>query len=99
MVDVAQLVEPRIVIPAVVGSSPIVHPTLGPLRFKCFMRHACKHAMPETYLLRRPAESGAQYGRQGMSHQEHNRRFYGASRIALSPLAPVPRIGRGVLVA
>jgi hypothetical protein len=25
-VDVAQLVEPRIVIPAVVGSSPIVHP-------------------------------------------------------------------------
>ena len=34
MVDVAQLVEPRIVIPAVVGSSPIVHPTspgAGPL--------------------------------------------------------------------
>ncbi len=32
MVDVAQLVEPRIVIPAVVGSSPIVHPiTFGPL--------------------------------------------------------------------
>ena len=26
MVSVAQLVEPRIVIPAVVGSSPIVHP-------------------------------------------------------------------------
>ena len=26
MVDVAQLVEPRVVIPAVVGSSPIVHP-------------------------------------------------------------------------
>ena len=26
MVDVAQLVEPWIVIPAVVGSSPIVHP-------------------------------------------------------------------------
>ena len=26
MVDVAQLVEPRIVIPAVVGSNPIVHP-------------------------------------------------------------------------
>ena len=25
-VDVAQLVEPRVVIPAVVGSSPIVHP-------------------------------------------------------------------------
>ncbi len=28
MVDVAQVVEPRVVIPAVVGSSPIVHPTL-----------------------------------------------------------------------
>jgi hypothetical protein len=28
MVDVAQLVEPRIVIPAVAGSSPVVHPTL-----------------------------------------------------------------------
>ena len=28
MVDVAQLVEPRIVIPAVVGSSPIVHPII-----------------------------------------------------------------------
>ena len=27
MVDVAQLVEPRIVIPAVGGSSPVVHPT------------------------------------------------------------------------
>ena len=32
MVSVAQLVEPRIVIPVVVGSSPIVHPIfLGPL--------------------------------------------------------------------
>ena len=34
MVDVAQLVEPRIVIPVVVGSSPIVHPSFhhnGPL--------------------------------------------------------------------
>ena len=30
--DVAQLVEPRVVIPVVVGSSPIVHPNeLGPL--------------------------------------------------------------------
>ena len=28
MVGVAQLVEPRIVIPVVVGSSPIVHPNL-----------------------------------------------------------------------
>ena len=27
MVGVAQLVEPRVVIPVVVGSSPIVHPT------------------------------------------------------------------------
>ena len=27
MVDVAQLVEPRIVIPVVVGSIPIVHPS------------------------------------------------------------------------
>jgi hypothetical protein len=32
MVSVAQLVEPRIVIPVVVGSSPIVHPSfIGPL--------------------------------------------------------------------
>ena len=29
MVDVAQLVEPRVVIPVVVGSSPIVHPNLA----------------------------------------------------------------------
>ncbi len=29
MVSVAQLVEPRIVIPVVVGSSPIVHPIFG----------------------------------------------------------------------
>ena len=29
MVDVAQLVEPRIVIPAVAGSSPVVHPTFA----------------------------------------------------------------------
>ena len=28
MVDVAQLVEPRIVIPVVAGSSPVVHPSL-----------------------------------------------------------------------
>ena len=27
MVDVAQLVEPRVVVPVVVGSIPIVHPT------------------------------------------------------------------------
>ena len=29
MVGVAQLVEPRIVIPVVVGSSPIVHPSFS----------------------------------------------------------------------
>ena len=29
MVSVAQLVEPRVVIPVVVGSSPIVHPMYG----------------------------------------------------------------------
>ena len=32
MVGVAQLVEPRIVIPVVVGSNPIGHPTLLVLR-------------------------------------------------------------------
>ncbi len=36
MVGVAQLVELRIVIPAVVGSSPIVHPIfLSRKRFAC----------------------------------------------------------------
>ena len=30
MVDVAQLVEHRIVVPTVVGSKPIIHPTKGP---------------------------------------------------------------------
>jgi hypothetical protein len=34
MVDVAQLVEPRIVIPAVAGSSPVVHPTFQ----KCWVQ-------------------------------------------------------------
>ena len=29
MVDVAQLVEPRIVIPVVVGSNPIIHPSFS----------------------------------------------------------------------
>ena len=29
MVSVAQLVEPRVVIPVVVGSSPIVHPSIS----------------------------------------------------------------------
>ena len=32
LVDVAQLVEPWIVIPVVVGSSPIVHPIFLPVR-------------------------------------------------------------------
>lgn len=31
MVNVAQLVEPRIVIPVVVGSNPIVHPKKPPV--------------------------------------------------------------------
>ncbi len=31
MVAIAQLVEPRIVIPVVVGSSPISHPMLWPV--------------------------------------------------------------------
>ena len=37
MVGVAQLVEPRIVIPVVVGSSPIVHPN-----FLCLLLKAIK---------------------------------------------------------
>jgi hypothetical protein len=40
MVDVAQLVEPRIVIPAVAGSSPVVHPTfpvVGSLSVKVWL--------------------------------------------------------------
>ena len=32
MVDVVQLVEHRIVVPSVVGSSPIIHPSKSPLR-------------------------------------------------------------------
>ena len=32
MVDVAQLVEPRIVIPVVAGSNPVIHPTFGAWR-------------------------------------------------------------------
>jgi hypothetical protein len=32
MVDVAQLVEPRIVIPVVVGSNPIIHPNFLKLK-------------------------------------------------------------------
>ena len=43
MVDVAQLVEPRIVIPAVVGSSPIVHPSFVNQRQRfSFYRRAIK---------------------------------------------------------
>ena len=33
MVDVAQLVEPRIVIPVVAGSIPVVHPINAPSSF------------------------------------------------------------------
>ncbi len=36
MVGVAQLVELRIVIPAVVGSSPIVHPIFLARKRRCF---------------------------------------------------------------
>ena len=36
MVGVAQLVEPRVVIPAVVGSIPIVHPILSRVECVCF---------------------------------------------------------------
>ena len=32
MVGVAQLVEPRVVIPVVVGSNPIVHPSLSKIK-------------------------------------------------------------------
>ncbi len=35
MVGVAQLVEPRVVIPVVVGSSPIVHPILKTTGIYC----------------------------------------------------------------
>ena len=35
MVGVAQLVEPRVVIPVVVGSSPIVHPSISK-KINCF---------------------------------------------------------------
>lgn len=38
MVGVAQLVEPWIVIPVVVGSSPIVHPILKAPKFGGFFR-------------------------------------------------------------
>ena len=31
MVGVAQLVEPRLVVPVVAGSSPVVHPMQNPL--------------------------------------------------------------------
>src|ERR1700736_1941454 len=48
MVDVAQLVEPRIVIPAVAGSSPVVHPTsirkaIGSQRQEKFLARHAQH--------------------------------------------------------
>ena len=36
MVDVVQLVEHRIVVPSVVGSSPIIHPTKKAASEGCF---------------------------------------------------------------
>jgi hypothetical protein len=39
-VDVAQLVEPRVVIPVVVGSSPIVHPTIAAGKSQAFCRRS-----------------------------------------------------------
>ena len=38
MVGVAELVEPRVVIPVVVGSSPIVHPLICLVFFKSFSK-------------------------------------------------------------
>ncbi len=53
MVDVAQLVEPRIVIPAVAGSSPVVHPNLeftpGARRRHTEVRILGVHSKPEIY--------------------------------------------------
>ena len=55
VVGVAQLVEPRIVIPVVVGSSPIVHPTFSGsggigrhagFRFQCFTAWEFKSLLP-----------------------------------------------------
>ena len=57
MVDVAQLVEPRIVIPAVAGSSPVVHPTFcapathGPYRVGVQMRSAILAAIELSLVL------------------------------------------------
>ena len=52
MVDVVQLVEHRIVVPSVVGSSPIIHPKRksppregfffwGKYRGRCLLIHSC----------------------------------------------------------
>jgi hypothetical protein len=51
MVDVAQLVEPRIVIPAVAGSSPVVHPTFGCLD-PCAPSALCAGSQPIPLALR-----------------------------------------------
>ena len=45
MVGVAQLVEPRVVIPVVVGSSPIVHPIFS--AFGCLNARAAGRAVEE----------------------------------------------------
>lgn len=44
MVGVAQLVEPRIVIPVVVGSSPIVHPIAYFGKLNVMIRHGRDNA-------------------------------------------------------
>ena len=44
--DVAQLVEPRVVIPVVVGSSPIVHPRSLACRQKPRLLPAADGVMP-----------------------------------------------------
>ena len=51
MVGVAQLVEPRIVIPVVVGSSPIVHPIF------LYARRWRRRRRAEPEMLRRGARS------------------------------------------
>lgn len=54
MVGVAQLVEPRIVIPVVVGSSPISHPICLFYRSRPFLLPALVHVMAAGATPRRP---------------------------------------------
>jgi hypothetical protein len=46
MVDVAQLVESWIVIPVVVGSSPIVHPNFQILPVRVTFDYTLEHLLP-----------------------------------------------------